>query len=74
MSPAANPEDRLIALEERVSFQQRTIDDLSDVIRVQHGQIDRLTAELAELRRAVERVVESGGQGENLPHEKPPHY
>ncbi|HYO26418.1 MAG TPA: SlyX family protein [Lacipirellulaceae bacterium] len=67
------PDERLVLLEERLTFQQRLIDDLNAVALEQRRELDRLTAEVALCRATLERLQQSGG-GENLPHERPPHY
>jgi uncharacterized coiled-coil protein SlyX len=63
----------LVALEERLTFQQRQIDELNTVALDQRREIDRLTRELNQCRDALELLRQSGA-GENLPHDKPPHY
>jgi len=65
--------DRLTAVEERLMFQQRQIDELNQVILAQAADISRLQRELAHSRSAIERLVAAGAE-EDLPHEKPPHY
>ncbi len=70
---ALKGECRLVALEERLTFQQRLIDDLNAVVLDHRREIDRLFRELAHCRNALDLLRQSGG-GENLPHEKPPHY
>lgn len=63
--------DRLTALEERLTFQQRLIDELNQAILAQGVDISRLQRELAQSRAAIEQLA--AGEGD-LPHEKPPHY
>lgn len=46
-------EKRLTELEVRVSFQQQTIEDLDDVVREFTLEVDRLKAQLADLRQAI---------------------
>jgi SlyX protein len=64
--------ERLIALEEKLSYQQRQFEELNQVIVEQHAQILQLRREIDVLSDTVRGVLETGG--ENLPHEKPPHY
>ena len=64
---------RLIDLEERLTYQQHLIDQLNDVVRGQARQLERLGRELASYVTAVERLAQNS-QGDDLPHEKPPHY
>ena len=65
--------ERLVGIETKLSFQEQTADQLSEVLRDQQSQLDGL-------RRTVERLSERLGQIEkdgfgDLPSdEKPPHY
>ncbi len=68
-----NADERLVALEERLTFQQHQLDELTSVVLDHRRELDRLTRELAQHRDAVDRLRDAG-LGENLPHEKPPHY
>jgi uncharacterized coiled-coil protein SlyX len=70
---APDPHQRILALEERLSFQQRTIDELGAVALDHRRELDRLTRELAQCRSSLDHHRQSGA-GENLPYEKPPHY
>jgi uncharacterized coiled-coil protein SlyX len=67
------PDPRFTALEERLTFQQRLIDDLNAVALDHRRELDHLARELHMCQSALERLHQSG-LGENLPHEKPPHY
>lgn len=64
---------RLTDLEERLTYQQHLIDQLNDVVLGQARQLERLGRELANYVTAVERLAQNS-QGDDLPHEKPPHY
>jgi uncharacterized coiled-coil protein SlyX len=66
-------EIRLIALEEGLSFQQRQVDELNAVMLSYRRELDGVKRELARCRAALELLGQTGA-GENLPHEKPPHY
>ena len=67
-------EDRLRNLEETVTHQAATIDDLSDIVRAQAGQIDRLERRVALLvERAAEAEAEAGGTV-TIADQRPPHY
>ncbi len=68
-----DPAARVLALEERVMFQQRGLDELNEVVLRQQGELDQLRREVESLRGLAERAIEQAG-GEDLPHEKPPHY
>lgn len=68
-----DPDPRFTALEERLTFQQRLIDDLNAVALDHRRELDRMTRELHAFQTALERFQQTGF-GDNLPHEKPPHY
>lgn len=61
-------------VEERLSFQQKAIDDLSAALAAQQRDIERLTRELRDCRTTIEHLQAAGLDGGDLPHEKPPHY
>ena len=63
-------ETRLLRLEEKVAYQDKTIAELNDVIVA----LNRRVTELHQRLGAVERVVGSELGGRDAPHEKPPHY
>jgi uncharacterized coiled-coil protein SlyX len=65
-------DQRLIALEEKLSYQQRQLEELNQVIVEQHAQVLQLSREVRVLTDTVKGILENGG--ENYPHEKPPHY
>lgn len=69
------PEDRnrLLAMEERLTFQQRVIDELNEVVLHHDQRLEQLSRELARFAVSLERVADAS-QGDDLPHEKPPHY
>jgi len=73
MSAANESDARLRALEERASFQERTIEHLNDVVLEQQTEMKRLAREMRQCRAAIERLNEAAF-GDDLPHEKPPHY
>ncbi len=60
-------------LEEQLAFQQRALDELHTEVRTQQQELVALRREVARLSAAVEQMKEQGW-GEDLPHEKPPHY
>jgi SlyX protein len=66
-------QQRLVALEERLSYQQQLIDELNGVVLEQTRRLDHLSRDLAAQRAALERLAELA-RGDDLPHEKPPHY
>jgi SlyX protein len=61
-------ESRIVDLEIRFMRQEKTLQDLSDVLVAQLKAIDRLTAEIAMLR---ERLPD---QSEAVGNDPPPHY
>ena len=61
-------EQRLQDLEEKISWQEETIEQLSEVLLDQQRQIVRLTEEQEKLLS----LAEVGG--DKVPNEKPPHY
>jgi SlyX protein len=63
---------RLVALEEKLSYQQRQFEELNQVIVEQQTEIQQLRLEVNALSSAVKGLMQNAG--ENLPHEKPPHY
>ncbi|MFC3703795.1 SlyX family protein [Devosia honganensis] len=68
---ASDHGDRLDALEMRIAYQDRTIEDLNAALTGQWQVIDRLTRQLALL----EEQVRSGGYIADPDTEKPPpHY
>jgi uncharacterized coiled-coil protein SlyX len=74
MPPAEKPElaDRLMALEERLTFYERTVEDLSEALLRHERRIEQLTLDLRAYTSSVERLLDNASH--DLPHEKPPHY
>jgi SlyX protein len=67
-----SPEDRIIALEEMVAHQARTIDELSDQLAEQWKTVDRMRRTLELLS---ERLIGLEDRtSEPAPITKPPHY
>ncbi len=65
---------RLTELEETVAHLSRALDDLSEVVARQDGEIARLTHRLHMLmEREAERELAAGGTVP-LADQKPPHY
>ncbi|WP_428307369.1 SlyX family protein [Lacipirellula sp.] len=64
---------RLTGLEERLTYQQHLIDQLNEVVLSQGRQLEQLRREVERYTTAVQRMSQNS-QGEDLPHEKPPHY
>jgi SlyX protein len=65
--------ERLTELEVRVAFQEKTIQDLNEVVTHQQRQIDRLTQELEAMKSRLAALAPSMV----IPPEEekpPPHY
>jgi uncharacterized coiled-coil protein SlyX len=65
-------DDRFIALEERLAFQQRMLEEINSVVVSQQAELDRIRREVSQLTETSHQLMERAG--DNLPHEKPPHY
>ena len=64
--------DRIESLEERIAHLTRAVEDLSDVVARQAGEIDRLTR---LTRLLAEREAEREAAGEApAANQKPPHW
>ena len=64
-------EERFQALESKVLYQDRTIEELNEVVTRQQDQIDKLEAEFERLRALLENLSEGGVEDDADP---PPHY
>jgi SlyX protein len=71
MSDANALNERIDALEMRLTYQDVTIETLNQTITAQWIEIDKLTRQLAELKERV-REAESTTAGPS--NEPPPHY
>lgn len=67
-------EDRIVALEEKLAYQEHTIHELNDALVGQQRRIDQLEARCHALQQRVaglaERLSDDGGREEP----PPPHY
>jgi SlyX protein len=63
--------ERIDALESRLAYQDRTIEQLNETITSQWKQIDALTRQLAAL---TERLQEAETDRPAPANERPPHY
>jgi uncharacterized coiled-coil protein SlyX len=61
---------RLLRLEEKVAYQDKTIADLDEVV----VRLSRAVASLEERLAASERALRGELGGREMPNEKPPHY
>jgi SlyX protein len=63
--------ERIDALEMRLTYQDEAIETLNQTITAQWQQIDRLTRQLAEMK---ERLQEAESHAPGPANEPPPHY
>jgi SlyX protein len=65
--------ERLAELEVRVTFQDKTIQELNEVVTRQHHQLDRMAKELETLKAQLTILAPSlvASKAEETP---PPHY
>ena len=61
---------RLLALEEKVAYQDKTIAELNDVVVALNRQASDLKGRIEQ----IERLVGSELSRREMPNEKPPHY
>jgi uncharacterized coiled-coil protein SlyX len=61
---------RLLALEEKVAYQDKTIAELNEVMVTLNREVARMAGRLKEL----ERLFGSELSRRDMPNEKPPHY
>ncbi|MEP2921512.1 SlyX family protein [Sulfitobacter sp.] len=61
-------------LEEQLAHLLRTVDDLSDIVAHQQGEIDRLNRRVEMLMRREGEREAAGGGGVVVGDERPPHY
>ena len=74
MAPMSNVDalnERIDALEMRLTYQDVTIETLNQTITAQWVEIDRLTRQVAELK---ERLQEAESNAPGPANEPPPHY
>ena len=66
-------EERIAELEVRLAFQERTLQELNDVLTRQARELERLTREMAGLRQQLALLAPPlVGRREDEP--PPPHY
>jgi SlyX protein len=70
MTAHASTDERLLELEEKVAYQDKTIAELNDVVVTLHRLSDDLQGRLA----AMERLLRDELGGRDMPNEPPPHY
>lgn len=65
-----NEAPRLLNLEEKVAYQDKTIAELNDVV----VSLNRQLADMKGRLEQVERLVGAELSRREMPNEKPPHY
>ncbi len=63
-------DERIIALEERLAYQDKALADLDDVVQGLARQVDQLDRKLS----ALTEWLRNPGQEVGPPDERPPHY
>ena len=66
-------EDRLIEIETRLAFQERTVEDLSEIAAKQAERVETLTLLVSRLKDRLIRL-EQGGETSPWDEKPPPHY
>lgn len=67
-------EQRLVDIETKIAFQEKSIKDLNDVIYEQQQELDRLTAVCDLLVQRVKDLSDFVPGSDGPANEKPPHY
>lgn len=65
-----NNEDRLNTIESKYSFQEDSLERMSQELRTQQLEIQKLKDEIASLKESLSEVSSK----EDIKEEKPPHY
>ena len=65
-----NNEDRLNKIESKYSFQEASLERMSQELRTQQLEIQKLKDEIASLKESLSEVSSK----EDIIEEKPPHY
>lgn len=63
-----------VTMEEQMAHMNRVVEDLSDVVARQQGELDRLGRIVEALRMRAAEQESDGGGGIVLGDERPPHY
>jgi uncharacterized coiled-coil protein SlyX len=70
MPETRDAETRLLVLEEKVAYQDKTIAELNDVVVALNRRVDELRLRL----ESTERTVRQELGARDMPNERPPHY
>ncbi|MBL4802314.1 MAG: SlyX family protein [Emcibacter sp.] len=65
--------ERLLEIENTITYQDQQIQDLSDMVSQQWKEIDRLKKHISNATERLENL-ENPTEGGAVPDEKPPHY
>ena len=65
---------RLVRLEETVAHQDQLLGQLNESLTQLRDQYDLLKSQFERASTQVQWLMENSNPGEDLPHEKPPHY
>ncbi|MDD2701155.1 MAG: SlyX family protein [Sideroxydans sp.] len=66
-------EQRLINIEEKITFQEDLIEELNKTVYLQQQKIEQLEDICRELAARIRALSEAGGSGPAA-NERPPHY
>jgi SlyX protein len=70
-----NPQARLVDLEMKLAFLERTVEELSEVVLGQGKELERLERRVRELGERMTTKGDGTGDAEADPlQERPPHY
>lgn len=67
-------DDRLINIEEKITFQEDLIEELNKTVYQQQQKLERLERMYIALAGQVRLISEAGGEGKSPANERPPHY
>ncbi len=67
-------EERLTEVESSLAFLERTVHELSDVVRGQYDEIDRLNGKIQAVEGRLNQVESPEPADADPQMEKPPHY
>ena len=67
-------EERLVEIETKISFQEKTLKDLNDVLYEQQQEIERLGTICEALVNRVKELTQFAPGLDAPANEKPPHY